>query len=113
MSVTFNKDKAWFDFSSWISRGFLDDCLEIIETNIEFYEFKEEIEETIKMYIFDMDLTNYNMERKMKFFRLVNKVIELNENRQGANFNDKKFFPIYMKKLYLLKEIFQEVLDAN
>jgi hypothetical protein len=115
MSVTFNKDKAWFDFSSWISKAFLDDCLEIIETNTEFHEFKEGIEDTIKMYIFDIDLTNSNHETKNKFFKLVNKVIELNEYRKGANFKDKdeSLFPIYLEKLYLLKRMFQDILAAE
>lgn len=108
MGILLPNNKFWA-YAGWVSRGFFDDCLEVIGDDITLADIKEDIEDTVKFYGFTLSYENIERRKLVKLQELVNKVIILNKTRGALHFNEPKFFPGYIEALEKLNNVLKEV----
>lgn len=113
MAILLPNGKLWAP-AGWVSRAFFDDCMEIADPDDLFSSFRKDIQEAVDFYSFTLSYQDITPDKLSALKKLVDVVIERNEELKGSNFNDPNWHPVYMEKLQELKnELIQVTTDTE
>ncbi|PHN02109.1 hypothetical protein CRP01_33510 [Flavilitoribacter nigricans DSM 23189 = NBRC 102662] len=97
--------------ADWVMRMFFSDCREIAGSNDVYSEIISDINDSIKLYTFLLQYTEPTDLHKMKILqKLIQEVIQFNENRDLKPDWDEGAFVVYRKKLNELDDLLRDEL---